>query len=138
MIQTKINDCKIIALDEYKNFSAKICVYENSKKTIPFEAKRVFYLYDIPSGQSRGAHAHKECMQLLISVSGSFNVFVDDGINSKTFFLNKPNTGLFIPEGIWASELDFSAGSVCLVLASHFFDEKDYLRDYNVFLKYKS
>lgn len=138
MINSRINHCKIVKLKDYNNFSAKISVYDNLNKDLPFQVKRVFYLYDIPSGQSRGAHAHKKCMQLLVSVSGSFNVLVDDGINSKTFFLNKPNTGLFIPPGIWASELDFSAGSVCLVLASHYFEEEDYLRNYNDFLKYKS
>ena len=138
MINSRINHCKIVKLKDFNNFSAKISVYDNLNKNLPFQVKRVFYLYDIPSGQSRGAHAHKKCMQLLVSVSGSFNVLVDDGINSKTFFLNKPNTGLFIPPGIWASELDFSAGSVCLVLASHYFEEEDYLRNYNDFLKYKS
>lgn len=106
-------------------------------KHIPFSAERIFYIYDVPSGQNRGAHSHIKCHQFLISISGSFFVELDDGINKQRVFLNRPDVGLYIPPGIWASEVDFSTGSVCLVLASHQFDEKDYIRDYNLFLKSK-
>ncbi len=106
-------------------------------KQIPFETKRIFYLYDIPGGESRGAHAHIECWQLLIAASGSFSVLADDGKQKASYFLNRPYQGLLIPPGIWASELDFSSGSVCLVLASHGYSESDYLRNYDDYLSFR-
>ena len=105
---------------------------------IPFFIKRVFYSYDIPGGEARGAHAHKECHQFLIAASGAFEVVLDDGINKRTILLNRPFYGLHIPPGIWASEQGFSSGSVCLVLASHIYDENDYIRVYEIFKKYKN
>jgi len=94
-------------------------------------------LYDIPGGESRGAHAHKECYQLLIAASGSFEILMDDGTDQKTVFLNRPYHGLLIPPSIWASEMNFSSGSVCLVLASHPYSAEDYIRDYQDFLAYR-
>jgi len=110
----------------------------NNNDNIPFEVKRVFYIYDIPGGEDRGAHAHKDCHQFLVAVSGSFEVEMDDGTNKRTVILNRPYYGLHIPPGIWAAEKGFSSGAVCLVLASHKYDEKDYIRDYRNFLKYKN
>lgn len=133
---TSIQDLQVIELPVIHFRAGNISPIENLKE-IPFETKRVFYLYDIPGGESRGAHAHKECWQFLIAASGSFEVLADDGVEKKSFFLNRPNKGLLIPPGIWASELEFSSGSVCLVLASHLFNEKDYLRSYQDFLEYR-
>lgn len=131
-----IQDLQVIELPVIHFRAGNISPIENLKE-IPFETKRVFYLYDIPGGESRGAHAHKECWQFLIAASGSFEVLADDGVEKKSIFLNRPNKGLLIPPGIWASELEFSSGSVCLVLASHLFNEKDYLRSYQEFLEFR-
>jgi len=114
----------------------KLSVIE--KSIIPFEIKRVYYLYDVPSDAFRGGHAHKNLFQFMIPLSGSFEVNINDGSNSKKIMLNKPNQGLLIPSGIWREMDNFSAGSVCLVLASEVFDESDYFRDYNAFLDYKN
>ncbi len=105
----------------------------NNEIEIPFSINRVFYLYDIPGGASRGAHAHRACHQFLVAASGSFEVLLDDGFTQRLVQLNKPNMGLHIPPGIWASEINFSSGAICLVMASHEYDEKDYIRDYQAF-----
>ena len=128
-------DCNIIELPKISNRAGNITPVHGNKE-LPFPINRIFYLYDIPSGEDRGAHAHKECHQFLIAASGSFEVKVDDGITKKTIFLNRPNYGLHIPPGIWAEEINFSSGAICLVLASHKYDESDYLRDYKEFLEY--
>jgi uncharacterized RmlC-like cupin family protein len=117
--------------------SGSITVVENSKNNLPFSVKRLFYLYDIPAGKSRGAHAHKECHQVLIPLSGAFEVLLDDGSAKRTVFLNQPFLGLHIPPGIWASEQNFSSASICLVLTSHEYDENDYIRNYADFKKFK-
>jgi hypothetical protein len=106
-------------------------------ENLPFEVQRVFYLYDIPGGEARGAHAHKQCHQFLIAAGGSFEIVLDDGKNKRTVLLNRPYFGLHIPPGIWAAEQGFSSGSICLVLASHKYDEADYIRSYEEFLEYK-
>lgn len=136
MKEISIYDCSIIELPKHKNRAGNITVVNNNDN-IPFEVKRIFYIYDIPGGEDRGAHAHKECHQFLIAVSGSFEIEMNDGINKRTVTLNRPYYGLHIPPGIWAAEKGFSSGSVCLVLASHTYDEKDYIRDYQDFLEYK-
>ncbi len=136
MKEASIYDCSIIELPRLKNRAGNITVVNNNDN-IPFEIKRVFYIYDIPGGEDRGAHAHKDCHQFLVAVSGSFEVEMDDGTNKRTITLNRPYYGLHIPPGIWAAEKGFSSGAVCLVLASHKYDEKDYLRDYRNFLEYK-
>lgn len=135
MKRAKIYDCSIIELPTIKNTAGNISISEGTKN-LPFSTQRTFYLYDIPSGEDRGAHAHMECHQFLVAASGSFDVIVDDGINKRTFSLNRPNYGLHIPPGIWAHELNFSAGSICLVLASHTYDEADYIRNYNDYQTY--
>lgn len=104
------------------------------KDCIPFEIKRVYYLYDVPSDAYRGGHAHKDQLALLIALSGSFEVVLDDGIQKKKVMLNKPNKGLLIPTGIWRELENFSSGAVCLVLASDVFKEDDYIRDYKEFV----
>lgn len=111
-------------------------VYNNIH--VPFDVKRIFYSYDIPGGEARGAHAHINCHQLLVAASGSFVVVLDDGINKRTVLLNRPFYGLHIPPGIWAEEQGFSSGSICLVLASHGFEEADYIRSYDEFLNNKN
>ena len=130
-----IYDCTIIQLPKIENRAGNISPIQGSVN-IPFEIKRVFYLYDIPGGEDRGAHAHKKCHQFLIAGSGSFNVLVDDGNDKRTFNLNRPYYGLYIPPGIWASEIGFSSGSICIVLTSHKYDEKDYIRDYQEYREY--
>ena len=111
--------------------------YVENNKNIPFSIKRVYYLYDIPGGESRGGHAHKELYQLMIAVSGSFDVLLDDGSNRKIVKLNRPNYGLLIVPGIWRELFEFSSGAVCLVLASEVYKEEDYIRDYSSFINYK-
>ena len=109
-------------------------IYQNVH--VPFEINRVFYSYDIPGGEERGGHAHKECHQFIIAASGSFEVVLDDGTNKRTVVLNRPFWGLHVPPGIWSSEQGFSSGSICLVLASHAYSEADYIRNYDEFLEY--
>lgn len=108
------------------------------KDILPFDIKRIYYLYDVPSDASRGGHAHIELQQCLIALSGSFEVVLNDGIKEKKILLNKPNIGLFIPAGIWREIENFSSGAVCLSLVSEVFKEEDYIRDYENFKKYKS
>lgn len=133
---TTISDCELINLPQIKDRRGNISPIHNGNE-VPFGIKRVFYIYDIPGGEDRGAHAHYSCHQFLVAVSGSFEVEVDDGVNRRTFLLNRPYVGLHIPPGLWAAEKRFSGGAVCLVLTSHEYDKYDYLRDYNVFISYK-
>lgn len=135
-MKISVSDCSVIDLPKIENRSGNLTSIQNSIE-IPFDIKRIFYLYDIPGGKDRGAHAHIECHQFLIAGSGSFDVLLDDGKSKKLVTLNQPYKGLHIPPGIWASEINFSSGSICLVLASHKYDEKDYIREYGEFLKYK-
>lgn len=128
-----IDNCEIIQFPKIQNRAGNITPIHNFKE-IPFEIKRIFYLYDIPGGESRGAHAHKTCHQVLIAASGSFEVRIDDGISEKIISLNRPYYGLHIPPMIWANELNFSSGAVCLVLTSEIFNAADYIRDYETFL----
>lgn len=132
---TTINDIRLIEIPKICDSRGNLSVIEGD--TIPFVSKRVYYLYDVPSGGERGGHAHKEQLELLIAVSGSFDVVLNDGSSEKTITLNKPNIGLLIPIGIWRELENFSSGSVCLVLASDEFDEEDYIRDYDIFKSFK-
>ena len=132
MLNNSIYDCSIIELGKINSRAGNITVVENSQG-IPFKTRRVFYIYDIPGGEDRGAHAHKKCHQFIIALSGAFQVEMDDGRNKRTVSLNRPYFGLHIPPGIWAAEKAFSSGSVCLVLTSHKYDENDYMRDYKNF-----
>lgn len=129
-------DCSVIDLSKISSDQGNITVLENSR--FPFQVERIFYLFDIVGGESRGAHAHKECHQFLIAASGSFEVQLDDGVYKRQVFLNRPNIGLHILPGIWASEMNFSSGAICLVMASHKYDETDYIRSYGHYLTYKN
>lgn len=137
MKKNTVYDCTIIELDKHhSDRKGNITVVEN-QKTVPFDVKRTYYLYDVPGGESRGGHAHKELSQLIVAVSGSFTVTLDDGNVKRTFTLNRPYQGLYIIPGIWRTLDDFSSGAVCLVLASHNYNENDYIRNYNDFIAYK-
>ena len=137
MKDRSINSVQIISIPKIVDNKGRGKLSVIEKSIIPFEIKRVYYLYDVPSDAFRGGHAHKSLNQFMIPLSGSFEVKIDDGHNNKKIMLNKPNQGLLIPSGIWREMDNFSAGSVCLVLASEVFDESDYFRDYNSFLEYK-
>lgn len=130
--QNSIYDCVILPLTKIHNRAGNITIVE-SEKNVPFEIKRIYYLYDIPGGEDRGGHAHKELSQLIVAAAGSFNVKLDDGVNKKIITLNRPDYGIYIVPGIWRELLEFSSGAICLVLASHTYDEDDYLREYNDF-----
>ena len=127
---------KIIELPKICDPRGNLTVAEQMKN-VPFEVKRVYWTYDVPAGESRGGHAHKECVEFIIAVSGSFTVTLDDGKGHKQdYHLNHPWEGLFVPPGIRRTLEDFSSGAVCLVLASELFDEADYWYDYDEFLEY--
>lgn len=129
-------DCSIIDVSKVHTISGNITVIENCIN-IPFDVKRVYYLYDIPGGEARGGHAHYELEQYVVAASGSFDVILDDSKNRKIVTLNRPNLALHILPGLWRELDNFSSGSICLVLASHLYDEKDYIKDYKQFLNYK-
>lgn len=133
--KNSVFECNLLHLKKIGDRNGHITAVNNSNE-IPFAVKRIFYLYDIPGGESRGAHAHKECHQFLVAASGSFEVLLDDGVTKRQVLLNRPDLGLHIPQGIWASEINFSSGSICLVLASHEYSEADYIREYDDYLKY--
>jgi hypothetical protein len=129
-----VDKCRIIEIPKISDPRGNLSFIEGNKH-IPFEIKRVYYLYDVPGGSERGGHAHKDLHQLIISMSGSFNVHLDDGVNKKTFHLNRSYYGLYICPMIWRQLDNFSSGGVSMVLASNYYDESDYLRDYDDFLK---
>ncbi len=128
-----INDCKIIDLPRINDPRGNLTFVE-SHQHIPFDIKRVYYLYDVPGGAERGGHAHKALQQLIIAMSGSFVIHLDDGVSKKTFHMNRSYFGLYVPTMIWREIDNFSSGAVCMVLASERYDEADYYRDYNEFL----
>jgi dTDP-4-dehydrorhamnose 3,5-epimerase-like enzyme len=123
-------DCSLFEFDKHTHENGNITVIENFK-SIPFGIKRIYYLYDIPGGEERGGHAHKKLFQLIVSVSGSFDVVLYDGYVKRTITLNRPYQGLMIVPGLWRELNNFSSGSVCLVLASEKYDENDYIRNYD-------
>lgn len=133
-----VYNCSVVELPKIEDERGNITPVQGAAVNIPFDIARVFYLYDIPGGQARGAHAHKECHQFLIAAHGAFEVVLDDGTNKRTVVLNRPNYGLHIPPGIWAAEQGFSSGAICLVLTSHIYDENDYIRSYDEFLNYRA
>lgn len=128
-------DCSLCQLNRFHDLEGNLTVVSENVH-VPFPINRVFYSYDIPGGEDRGAHAHKECHQFIIAASGAFEVVLDDGTNKRTVTLNRPFWGLHVPPGIWASEQGFSSGSICLVLASHGYEESDYIRSYEDFMEY--
>ena len=126
---------KIIDLPKLIDPRGNLTVAEQLKN-VPFEIKRVYWVYDVPGGECRGGHSHKECKEFIIAVSGSFTVTLDDGKNKHTYLLNHPYQGLFVDTDTWRTLDDFSSGAVCLVLASELYEEEDYIRDYEDFLEY--
>lgn len=133
---SSIFDCNVLILPKIHNRAGNITALSNSVD-LPFDVNRVYYLYDIPGGELRGGHAHKELHQLIVAVSGSFDITLDDGMNRKTVSLNRPYYGLLVTPGIWRELSNFSSGAICLVLASHKYDENDYIRDYSQFINWK-
>jgi oxalate decarboxylase/phosphoglucose isomerase-like protein (cupin superfamily) len=132
-----IYNATIIELPKIHNKAGNITAINDGDGSIPFKIKRVYYLYDVPGGEGRGAHAHKNLHQLIIAASGSFEITLSDGKINRTFHLTRPNYGLFVPPGLWRILSNFSSGAICLALVSDIFDPKDYIRDYNEFLVYK-
>ena len=133
---TKISDCKIINLPQIQRPQGNITPVDDIAH-FPFGIERVYYLYDIPGGSTRGGHAHKKLKQLIVSVMGAFDVVVDDGFQRKTIRLDRAYLGLYIPNQIWRELENFSSGGICLVIASEQYDKNDYIYDYNSFLKIK-
>jgi len=131
-----IQHCKILSVPKIEDPRGNLSVIEND--VIPFEMKRVYYLYDVPSGAERGGHSHKEQQEFLVALSGSFDVILNDGQHEKVVSLNKPFEGLLITNGIWRELKNFSSGAVCLVIASAVFVEEDYIRVFQDFLKSKN
>lgn len=129
---TRIMKAKIINIPKIEDPRGNLSVIE--KEVVPFEIKRVYYLYDVPAGAERGGHAHKKLQQFLVALAGSFDVVLNDGKNKQTITLNKPFEGLLITNGIWRELKNFSSGAVCLVVASDVFEEEDYIRDFEEFL----
>ena len=134
--KTIVDECRMIDLRKISDPRGNLTPIEGSGD-IPFDIKRIYYLYDVPSGASRGAHAHKALQQLIIAANGSFTITLDDGVNKKAFTLNRPYQGLLIVPGIWRDLDDFSSGAVLLCLASEHYVAEDYIRDYEEFISYK-
>ena len=135
-MKASIYNCNVIELPKIHNRAGNITPLHGGIE-IPFGIKRVYYLYDVPGGETRGGHAHRMLHQLIVAASGSFDVTIDDGTTKKTVTLNRPNFGLYIIPGIWRDLHNFSSGAVLLVLASDNYDEKDYIREYDDFLNLK-
>ena len=137
MMYFDINDLRLTDIAKISDPDGRGNLSVIEKDVLPFEIKRVYYLYDVPSDSSRGGHAHIEIQQFLIALSGSFDVVLDDGINRRSITLNRPNKGLYIPSGVWRELENFSAGAVCLSLVSEVYKESDYIRDYDAFKSFK-
>ena len=137
MEKYSVFDCSMVELDKHhSDRKGNLTVVQNGA-TLPFDVKRVYYLYDVPGGESRGSHAHRELEQLIVAASGSFTVTLDDGNSKRSFFLNRPYQGLYVKPGLWRDLEDFSSGAVCMVLASEVYRGDDYIRDYDDFLEYR-
>jgi len=136
MKNSSIYNCNVIELRKIHNTAGNITIVDG-EESVPFPIKRVYYLYDVPGNEERGGHGHKELSQLIVAASGSFTITLFDGNIKRSFLLNHPNFGLLVVPGIWRELTDFSSGSVCLVLASHLYEESDYIRDFTEFKEYK-
>ena len=135
-LKSTINDCGILHLPKVSTDAGNITSI-NNHTDIPFSTRRIYYLYDIPGGESRGGHAHKELYQVITALGGSFDILLDDGIQKRVFSINRPDMGLLIVPGIWREIFNFSSGSTCFVLASERYSEEDYIRDYKIFKRQK-
>lgn len=129
---SRLKDCRVIELPRHRHPNGSLTVVDNCDGA-PFDVKRVFYLYDVPGDSSRGGHSHHLAQEIIVAAGGSFDVTLSDGHDTKTFSLNRPYRGLYIPAGIWRNLDNFSSGAVCLVLTSELYDEADYVRDYEIF-----
>ena len=137
MAKYSVFDCSIVELDKHhSDRKGNLTVVQNGE-TLPFDVKRVYYIYDVPGGESRGAHAHRELEQLIVAASGSFTVTLDDGNYKRSFFLNRPYQGLYVKPGLWRDLVDFSSGAVAMVLASAVYKKEDYIRDYSEFVEFR-
>jgi hypothetical protein len=137
MNNSTVFDCNILQLPRIYNPAGNITAI-NNRQEIPFDIRRIYYLFDVPGGEARGGHAHRHLQQLIVAASGSFDIIINDGKVKRTFHLSRPYTGLYMPAGLWRELDNFSSGSICLVLASEVYDEKDYIRDYTAFTQWKS
>ena len=146
MAKYNVFDCTMVELDKHhSDRKGNLTVVENGDSstgsgqgTLPFDVKRVYYLYDVPGGENRGSHAHRDLSQLIIAASGSFRVTLDDGKCKRSFFLNRPYQGLYVRPGMWRDLEDFSSGAVCMVLASEVYKAEDYIRNYDEFIKFRN
>lgn len=146
MEKYNVFDCSIVELNKHhSDRKGNLTVVENSgtstgvaQGTLPFDVKRVYYIYDVPGGEERGAHAHRDLSQLIVAASGSFTVTLDDGKCKRSFFLNRPYQGLYVKPGMWRDLGDFSSGAVCMVLASDVYLKEDYIRDYQEFIDFRN
>lgn len=130
-----VEDSRLVILPKFTDGRGDLSFVE-SNIHIPFEIRRVYYLYNVPEGEGRGHHGHRKLQQLILPVSGSFNVLLNDGKNTKEYELNRPNIGLYVPPGMWRELTNFTTDAVCIVLASEYYDENDYFRDYDEFINY--
>lgn len=137
IIKPSIYNCCVLELNKVHNRSGNLTAIEE-RMEIPFDVKRLYYLYDVPGGAERGGHAHKKLQQLIVAASGCFDVVLDDGKNRKVVELNRPYFGLHIVAGIWRELINFSSGAICLVLASEKYDAGDYIRDYDEYLNHSN
>jgi hypothetical protein len=137
MRTTTVFDCSLLQLPRIYNASGNITAVNNEQE-IPFSVQRVYYVYDVPGGEARGGHAHKDLKQLIVAASGSFDIILNDGKVKRTYNLSRPYMGIFVPAGIWRELDNFSSGAICLVLSSLVYSEDDYIRNYDDFLMYKS
>lgn len=137
MKASSVYDCSVVALPQNHQLNGNLTSISNGIE-VPFDIKRIYYLYDVPGGFSRGGHGHKDLQQLIVALSGSFDLIVDDGKVKRTFHLSRPNVGVYMPSGLWRELDNFSSGSICFVLASTEYDEHDYFRNYENFVEWKS
>ena len=136
MKETTVDDCRIIELPRHHGAKGNLTEVENGK-IAGFDTERVFFIYDIPGGASRGGHAHKTLRELIVAASGSFDVYVNDGKNERTFHINRPSQAVLLAAGVWEELRNFSSGAVALVMADRHYEPEDYIRDFEEFLDYK-
>lgn len=131
---SSVDNSRMVDLNRHRHANGSLTVFENGAEGCPFDVRRVFYLYDVPADASRGGHSHHEAEELIVALSGSFDVVLDDGKHApRRYSLNRPYRGLYVPAGLWRTLDNFSGGAVCLVLTSQRYSEADYVRDYNIF-----